>query len=106
MYRFLCFFNSAYREQVLAEEGEKEKAIEEDFKTKKKKTEKRKSEDVLARIVEGKVRKRLHELCLLQQNHMVEGKDSPVVGKHIENMSKLVNHRLRIIDMILWSVDA
>ena len=104
------FLYFEYREQVLTEEKEKEQkeneeeASNEDSNKKKKKAMGRKSEEVIARIVEGKVKKRLSEMCLLQQNHMIEGKDAPEIKKHIESISKEVNHRLKITEMILWSV--
>ena len=108
---FSSFLYSEYREQVLTEEKEKEEkekeeeaSNEDSNKKKKKKAMGRKSEEVIARIVEGKVKKRLSEMCLLQQNHMIEGKDAPEIKKHIQSVSEEVNHRLRITEMILWSV--
>ena len=57
----------------------------------------------LDKIIEGKVKKRLAELCLLQQNHMVET-GNPVVEKFLKQLSNQLKSEIQLVDYALWTV--
>ncbi len=64
---------------------------------------KAKSEAVLAKIVGGKVQKRLAEICLLSQNHMAE-EGNPVVNKVLEKASVDLKVDLQCAQFVRWNL--
>jgi translation elongation factor EF-Ts len=62
----------------------------------------RKGADV-NKIVEGKVKKRLSELCLLHQPHMVEA-GAPVIEKHLAAVSAKIGSPLTVRSFALWAI--
>lgn len=67
-------------------------------------TIKQRSDDVLKRIVEGKVKKRVAEVSLLQQSHQVE-ENNPVISKFLEELSKKLNLQISIDSYAWWSLN-
>lgn len=60
--------------------------------------------DILEKVVQGKVNKRLAELCLLEQNHVAE-ENSPVVKSYIKDFSsKNKIDNLSIDSFLKWSL--
>lgn len=65
------------------------------------KDEKKKPE-IIEKMIQGKLNKRLSEICLLGQAHMAE-EGNPVVKKYLEGLSKQHGSTINIVDYLLWS---
>ena len=57
----------------------------------------------MEKIIEGKVKKRIAELSLLQQPHMVET-GNPVVDKHLKSLSTQLGTELKLESYVLWTI--
>ena len=55
------------------------------------------------KIIEGKMRKRLSELSLLQQNHMVET-GAPIIEKYLKTLSTQLGSELKLDKYALWTI--
>lgn len=64
----------------------------------------KKPADVLQKIIDGKVNKRLAEVSLLQQNHQAED-NNPVVHKFFDDLSKSMQSKISIESFSLWSLN-
>lgn len=64
---------------------------------------KKKSPEVLEKILGGKVQKRLAEVCLLSQGHLAE-EGNPVIQKHLEAVGKSVGAQVTVKDFALWAL--
>jgi len=66
------------------------------------KDEKKKPE-IIEKMIQGKLNKRLSEVCLLGQTHMAE-EGNPVVKKYLEGLSKTLGADISVVDYSLWSL--
>lgn len=87
---------------VPAEELERETAIMKE-QTESSGATSGKSVDTVAKIVAGRLNKRMAELCLLTQPHVVE-EGNPVVSKFLENVSKEVGARISVSSFERWTL--
>ena len=62
-----------------------------------------KKPEIIARIVEGKVKKRLGEYCLLEQNHVAE-EGSPAVSKFIQELAKKNGSPIKLEGFLRWTL--
>ena len=65
--------------------------------------EKKKKSEQLDKMISGRVQKRLNEICLLTQLHLVE-EGQPLISKHLTSMSQSLKNELSISKMIHWTV--
>jgi elongation factor Ts len=66
---------------------------------------KAKNEEIMKKIVAGKVQKRLGEICLLTQNHMAE-EGSPVVSKYLSTVSSDLKVSVTCDGFIKWTLSS
>jgi elongation factor Ts len=66
------------------------------------KDEKKKPE-IIEKMIQGKLNKRLSEVCLLGQAHMAE-EGNPVIKKYLDGLSKQHGATISIVDYLLWSL--
>lgn len=59
--------------------------------------------EMIERMIQGKVNKRLSEICLVGQNHVAE-EGQPVVSKYMLQTSKTLGTDLTILSFKLWSL--
>jgi len=62
-----------------------------------------KSAETVAKIVAGRLNKRLAELCLLTQPHVAE-EGSPVVSKFLEGFSKDIGAKVSVSSFERWTL--
>jgi elongation factor Ts len=62
----------------------------------------KKKPDVLQKIIQGKVNKRLSEVCLLQQGHLAE-EGNPVIQKYLETLGQSLNSKITVDSFALWN---
>ncbi len=62
-----------------------------------------KKPEMLEKIIQGKIAKRMGEMTLLGQAHMAE-EGSPVVHKFLEGFGASSNSRVKINDFKLWTL--
>ncbi len=62
-----------------------------------------KKPEVMEKIIAGKVSKRLGEISLIGQTHVVE-EGKPIVGKHLELVSRSVGHAVGVDAFCWWSL--
>jgi translation elongation factor EF-Ts len=58
-------------------------------------TGKAKPKEIMEKIIQGKVSKRLSELCLLSQTHVAE-EGSPVIAKFVESFGQKIDAQVRL----------
>lgn len=63
----------------------------------------KKKPEIIEKVIQGKLNKRLSEVCLLGQAHMAE-EGSPVVKKYLEGVSKQLGATVNVTDYFLWSL--
>lgn len=64
----------------------------------------KKKPDVLEKIIQGKVNKRLSEVCLLSQNHLAED-GNPAVKKYLDTISQSLKTKVDVADFSLWALN-
>lgn len=64
----------------------------------------KKKPEMIEKAIQGKLNKRLAEVCLLSQSHLAE-EGSPVVKKHLEYLSKSWNTSLSVSNFHLWTLN-
>jgi translation elongation factor EF-Ts len=62
------------------------------------------SDDVLQKILQGKLQKRLNEICLLSQNHLAE-EGNPIIQKFLYEQSQKLSGDIQITDFALWTLN-
>lgn len=65
----------------------------------------KKKPDVLQKIIQGKVNKRLSEICLLQQGHLAE-EGNPVVQKYIDTLGQSLKSKIAVDSFSLWALNS
>jgi len=64
---------------------------------------KKQTPETIAKIITGKINKRLGEVCLLAQNHVAE-ENQPNVTKFLESFSKSLGHNVTIKSFLKWDL--
>lgn len=64
---------------------------------------KKQTPETIAKIVAGKINKRLGEVCLLAQNHVAE-ENQPNVSKFLESFSKSLGHNVTVKSFFKWDL--
>ncbi len=88
-------------QEVPADFIEKEVAI---FREQSKDDVGKKKPEVVEKIIQGKVNKRLSEVCLLGQNHMAE-EGNPVVKKFLDTFATSQNAKVEVKEFTLWNLN-
>jgi elongation factor Ts len=88
-------------QNVPADFVEKELAI---FREQSKEDAGKKKPEVIEKIIQGKVNKRLGEVCLLGQNHMAE-EGNPVVKKFVDTFAANQKSKVEVTDFTLWNLN-
>jgi elongation factor Ts len=64
----------------------------------------KKKPEMIEKAIQGKLNKRLAEVCLLSQQHLAE-EGSPVVRKYLEGLSNSWKAPLNVMDFHLWTLN-
>lgn len=64
---------------------------------------KKQTPETIAKIVSGKINKRLGEVCLLAQNHVAE-ENQPNISKFLESFSKSLGHNVTVKSFLKWDL--
>lgn len=84
--------------------SQESKIFEEQLQQENDKSQKKKSPEVLKKMLEGKINKRLSEVSLLQQSHQAE-ENTPPVSKVLEEVSRQLGCSVAIEKFSLWSMN-
>lgn len=64
----------------------------------------KKKPEMIEKAIQGKLNKRLGEVCLLSQSHLAE-EGSPVVKKYLESLSSSWKTNVSVSDFHLWTLN-
>jgi elongation factor Ts len=64
---------------------------------------KKKTPEQLEKTIQGKLNKRLSEMCLMTQHHLAE-ENQPIVGIYLEQEGARLNGKIKVNRMIRWNV--
>jgi elongation factor Ts len=67
--------------------------------------DRKKPKEILEKIIQGKVNKRLNEVCLLDQSHVAE-EGNPMISKFLQQQSQALGAQIKIKDFDLWTLNA
>lgn len=65
----------------------------------------KKKPEVLQKIIQGKMNKRLAEVCLLQQGHLAE-EGNPVVQKYVDSVGQSLQGKITVDSFALWALNS
>eukprot|EP01040_Poterioochromonas_malhamensis_P020175 gene20175-24026_t len=65
----------------------------------------KKKPEVLQKIIQGKMNKRMAEVCLLQQGHLAE-EGNPVVQKYVDSVGQSLQGKVTVDSFALWALNS